>query len=52
MSTSTPVPLSAFRLDRCRRLIDGTVSVTYRDGLSRLTLGQGRSHYVDPPNWK
>ena len=40
MSTSTPVPLSAVRLDRRRQLIDATVSVIYRDGLSRLTLAK------------
>ena len=40
MSASTPSPLSAVRLDRRRQLIVATVSVIYRDGLSRLTLAK------------
>lgn len=40
MSASTPSPLSAIRLDRRRQLIVATVSVIYRDGLSRLTLAK------------
>ena len=40
MRASTPAPLSAVRLDRRRQLIDATVSVIYRGGLSRLTLAK------------
>ena len=40
MRPSTSVPLSSVRLDRRRQLIDATVSVIYRDGLSRLTLAK------------
>ena len=40
MSASTLTPLRTVRLDRCRQLIDATVSVIYRDGLSRLTLAK------------
>ena len=40
MSASTPSPLSAVRLVRRRQLIVATVSVIYRDGLSRLTLAK------------
>ena len=40
MSASAPSPLSAVRLDRRRQLIVATVSVIYRDGLSRLTLAK------------
>ena len=40
MSASTPVPINTVRLDRRRQLIDATVSVIYRDGLSRLTLAK------------
>ena len=40
MSASTLSPLSAVRLDRRRQLIVATVSVIYRDGLSRLTLAK------------
>jgi phenylpropionate dioxygenase-like ring-hydroxylating dioxygenase large terminal subunit/AcrR family transcriptional regulator len=40
MNASTPIPLSTVRLDRRRQLIDATVSVIYRDGLSRLTLAK------------
>ena len=40
MSASTPTPLSAVRIDRRRQLVDATVNVIYRDGLSRLTLAK------------
>ena len=40
MSASTPVPLNTVWLDRRRQLINATVSVIYRDGLSRLTLAK------------
>ena len=40
MSASTPVPINTVRLDRRRQLIDATVTVIYRDGLSRLTLAK------------
>ena len=40
MSTSILGQSSAVRLDRRKQLIDATVSVIYRDGLSRLTLAK------------
>ena len=40
MSASTLGQASAVRLDRRKQLIDATVSVIYRDGLSRLTLAK------------
>ena len=40
MSASILGQSSAVRLDRRKQLIDATVSVIYRDGLSRLTLAK------------
>ena len=40
MSAPTLTPLRTVRPDRRRQLIDATVGVIYRDGLSRLTLAK------------
>ena len=40
VNASTLIQSNSVRFDRRKQLIDATVSVIYRDGLSRLTLGK------------